>query len=115
MLTPSPNVQANALEALKKHSKRYRRKGVSEFRGHFKANLLFVEVVKEAKSGLVGRIFGIGNVRGVGRLARLEYLGPNKWKLLIFKYDSNKYGSHPRFTEGTLEACVDAAAEIYIS
>ena len=114
MQMPSPGAQQTALSALKNHARNYRRRGISEFRGHFKANMLFVEVVKEAKSGLVGRVFGMGNVKGVGRIARLEFLGPNKWKLLIYKYDSKKYGPHPRFNEGTLEACVDAAAEVFI-
>ena len=76
--------------------------------------MLFVDAVKEAKGGLVGRLFGMGSVKGVGRLARLEYIGPNKWKLRIFKFDTKKYAPHPRFNEGTLEACVDAAADIYI-
>ena len=115
MQMPSPGAQQTAISALKKHAKKYRRRGVSEFRGHFKANMLFVEVVKEAKSGLVGRVFGMGSVKGVGRLGRLEYLGPNKWKLLIYKFDAKKYGPHPRFNEGTLEACVDAAADIFIA
>lgn len=114
MQMPSPRAQQTALSTLKTHAKKYRRRGIAEFRGHFKANRLFVEVVKEAKSGLVGRMFGMGTVKGVGRLARLEYLGPNKWKLLIYKFDANRYGPHPTFNEGSITACVDAAADIYI-
>ncbi len=95
MQMPSPGAQQTAISALKNHAKKYRRRGISGFRGHFKANMLFVEIVKEAKSGLVGRVFGMGNVKGVGRLARLEYLGPNKWKLLIYKFDSRRKRLYP--------------------
>ena len=114
MQMPSPGAQQTALETLKNHARKYRRRGISEFWGHFKANMLFVYVVKEAKSGLVGKVFGMSNVKGVGRLARLEYLNPDKWKLLIFKFGSKKYGPHPTFKERRIEKYVDATADIYI-
>ena len=113
MQIPSPSTVDGALTRLKRHAAKYTRRGVSEIRANVKANMMFLEVVKEAKSGLVGRVFGVGNVRGVGKMARLEYLGPNKWRLLIYKSDVNKYGPHPNFSEGTIEECLDAAAGIF--
>ena len=89
--------------------------GVKEIRGTFKANHLFLEVVKEEKGGLVGKMFGGETVRGVGRLARLDYLGPDKWKLLIYKPDINKYGPYSHLDEGTIEQCLDAVGDIYLS
>ena len=50
----------------------------------------------------------------MGRLARLDYVSPNKWKFLIYKSDIQKYGAHPDFKEGTIEQCLDAAAQIYL-
>ena len=88
---------------------------VKEIRGIFKANHLFLEVVKEEKGGLVGKMFGAGTVRGVGRLARLDYLGPNKWKFLIYKPDINKYGPYSQLAEGTIEQCLDAVGDIYLT
>ena len=115
MLLPPPKVQDGTLNRLKTHAKKYvGKKGVKEIRASFKGNHLFLQVVKEAKGGLVGRMFGMGEVRGVGRLARLEYLGPNKWKFLIYKYETEKYGPFPNFKEGTIEECLDAAATVYL-
>lgn len=115
MLLPSPKVQEGTLTRLKAHSKKYvGKQGVKEIRGRFKGNHLFLQVVKEAKSGLIGRMFGMGEVRGVGRLARLEYLGPNKWKFLIYKHETEKYGPYPEFKEGSIEECLDAAARVYL-
>ena len=34
---------------------------------------------------------------------------------MIFKYDAKKYAPHPHFKEGSLVACVDAAADIFIA
>ena len=87
---------------------------MKEIRAHFKGNALFLEVVKEAKEGLVGRVFKMGTVRGVARLARLEFLGPNKWKFLIYKSDIQKYTNYKGLQEGTIEDCLDAAAEVYL-
>ncbi len=99
---------------LQRHSKKYCKRGVKEIRGRFKGNHLFLEVVKEAKGGFIGRIFKMGDVRGVGKLARLEFLGPNSWKFLIYKYDMQKYTTHSKFKQGTIEDCVDAAAEAFL-
>ena len=116
MLLPPPKVQEITLSRLKTHSKRYvRKKGVKEIRARFKGNHLFLQVVKEAKSGLIGRMFGMGEVRGVGRLARLEYLGPNKWKFLIYKYETEKYAPYSQLKEGSIEECLDAAARVFLT
>ena len=111
---PSDDDKKLTFSRLQRHAKKhYLRRGVKEIRGHFKGNHLFLEVVKEAKGGLIGRLFKMGDVRGVGRLARLEYLGPNKWKFLIHDYDVGKYITHKSFREGTVEECLDAAAKAF--
>jgi len=117
MLLPPPKVQEGTLSRLKTHSKKYvsKRRGVKEIRANFKGNHLFLQVVKEAKGGLIGRMFGMGEVRGIGRLARLEYLGPNKWKFLIFNYETNKYTPYSQLKEGSIEECLDAAARIFLT
>jgi len=114
--TPPPNVQKGAIKRLKNHAKkRYEgKRGVTEIRGHIKGNHLFLEVVKETKEGLIGRIFRMGTVRGIARLARLDYLGPNKWKFLIYKSDKKVFGPYRAFQEGTIEECLDAAADVYL-
>ena len=114
---PSPENQKLALSRLQAHAKkRYiGRQGVKEIRAHFKGNALFLEVVKEAKEGLVGRVFKMGTVRGVARLARLEFLSPNKWKFLIYKGDIQKYTNHRDLREGTIEECLDVAAKVYLT
>ena len=115
MLLPSPKVQDGTLQRLKAHAKKYQgKRGVKEIRGRFKGNHLFLQVVKEAKGGLFGRMFGMGEVRGFGRLARLEYLGPNKWKFLIYKYETEKYAPYRELQEGSIEQCLDAAAQVYL-
>ena len=116
MLIPSPEVQEGALKRLREHARRHYvgKRGVVEIRGKPKGNYLFLEVVKEEKGGVVGRMFKMGSVRGIGRLARLEYLGPNKWKFLIYKPDKKKYGPYYEFHEGTVEECLDAAARVYL-
>jgi hypothetical protein len=115
MLLPPPKVQEGVLSRLKTHSKKFvGKRGVKEIRAHFQGNHMFLQVVKEAKGGLIGRLFGMGEVRGVGRLARLEYLGPNKWKFLIYKYDTQKYAPYSDLKEGTIEECLDAAARVFL-
>lgn len=116
MLLPPPKVQEGTLSRLKTHSKRYvGKRGVKEIRPRFKGNHLFLQVVKEAKGGLFGRMFGMGEVRGAARLARLEYLGPNKWKFLIFNYQTEKYTPYPQLKEGSIEECLDAAARVFLT
>lgn len=115
MLLPSASTQEGTLRRLKLHAHRFvGRRGIKEIRGRFKGNYLFLQVVKEEKGGLIGRMFGMGTVRGIGRLARLEYLGPNKWKFLIYKYDTEKYAPYSDLHEGTIEECLDAAARVYL-
>lgn len=115
MLLPTPKIQEGTLARLKLHSQKYvGKQGVREIRGVFKGNHLFLQVVKEEKGGFIGRMFGMGSVRGIGRLARLEYLGPNKWKFLIYKYETEKYAPYVDLQEGTIEDCVDAAARVYL-
>lgn len=115
MLLPTPQIQEGVLTRLKIYSRKYvGRNGVKEIRGRFKGNHLFLQVVKEEKGGLVGRVFGMGSVRGIGRLARLEYLGPNKWKLLIYKSETNKYAPYSDLQEGSIEECMDAIARVFL-
>ena len=116
MLLPSPKIQEGTLQRLKTHAKKkyVGKKGIKEIRGQFKGNHLFLHVVKEEKGGLIGRVFRMGTVRGIGRLARLDYMGPNKWKFLIYKYEKQKYAPYPEFSEGTVEECLDAAARVYL-
>ena len=116
MNIPPPNVQEGVMKRLKIHAKKHYEgsRGVTEIRGHFKGSYLFLEVVKDSGDGLVSRMFKMGHVRGIGRLARLDYLGPNKWKFLIYKPDKRKYGPYPDLSEGTIEQCLDAAAEVYL-
>lgn len=115
MLLPTPQIQEGALARLKTYSQKYvGRNGIKEIRGIFKGNHLFLQVVKEEKGGLIGRMFGMGSVRGVGRLARLEYLGPNKWKLLIYKHETEKYAPYSDLQEGSIEECMDAVARVFL-
>lgn len=117
MNLPSPSVQNGTMTRLQAHVKKrfLGKNGVKEIRGIYKANHLFLEVVKEESSGLMGKMFGGGSIRGIGRLARLDYLGPNKWKLLIYKPDINKYGPYSQLAEGSIEECLDAVGDIYLS
>lgn len=89
------------------------RNGVKDIRVHFKTNAMTLEVVKEAKEGLVGRIFKMGSVRGVGKLARLEYLGPDKWKFFKYNYDATRYETHRDLRQGTVEECMAAVGKLY--
>ena len=118
MLIPSPRVQEKTLARLKEYARRKRyvgKKGVTEIRGWFKGNHLFLEVVKEAKGGFVGKLFNMGSVKGIGKVARLEYMGPNKWKFLIYRSDTKKYGPYREFSEGTIEQCLDVVAKAFLS
>ena len=90
------------------------RNGVKDIRVHFKTNALLVEAVKEAKEGIVGRIFRMGSVRGVGKLARLEYQGPDKWKFFIYSYEAHRYETYRELREGTVEECMAAVGKVYM-
>ena len=113
MNIPSENDKQMTLTRLDRHKKKYKRKGISDLRTRWKGNHMFVDVVKEEKTGMFGKFLGTKTVRGVGKAARLEFLGPNKWRLLIYKSNTNKYGPHPNFKEGTVEECLDAAVEFF--
>jgi len=117
MNLPSIEVQNGTMHRLNAYAKKrfIGKRGIKDVRGTFKANHLFLEVVKEESSGLLGRFMGTATVRGAGRLARLDYLGPNKWKFLIYKADINKYGPYSQFSEGTIEECLEAVGDIYLS
>jgi len=117
--TQFPNIenQQLTLNRLKYHAEQHYvgQRGVQEIRGYFRNQYLFLEAVM-ADQGMVGRFFRKATLkRGVGKLARLEYEGPNKWKFLIYKFDVEKYGPHPQFQEGTIEECLDIAARVYIT
>jgi hypothetical protein len=115
--TPSPQDQTLALSRVQTHAKQSRyigKKGVKEIRGHVKGSHLYLEAIKQAKEGLVGRIFKMGSTTGIARLARLEFLGPNKWKFLIYDHESGKYVTYPQLREGTIEECLDAVAKVYL-
>ena len=113
MNIPNESDKQLTLNRLDRHKKKYTKRDIKDIRARFKANYMFLEVVKEEKSGLFGKFLGNKNVRGIGKIARLEFLGPNKWKLLIYKYDVNKYAPHPSFAEGTVEECLDATATVF--
>ena len=113
MNIPNENDKQLTLIRLNRHKKNFSRKGITDLRVRWKGNYLFVDVVKEEKSGMFGKFLGENTVRGIGKVARLEFVGPNIWKLLIYKVDINKYGPHPNFNEGTVEQCLDATADIF--
>lgn len=113
MNIPNESDKQLTLSRFDRHKKKYLKRGITDIRTRFKGNLMFLEVVKEQKSGMFGKFLGTKTVRGVGKIGRLEYLGPNKWKLLIYKHDANKYGPHPTFQGGTIEECIDAIAGVF--
>lgn len=118
MLIPSPQVQEKTLVRLQEYAKKKHyvgKRGITEIRGRFKGNHLFLEMVKEAKGGLVGKLFNMGSVKGIAKVARLEYLGPSKWKLLIYMNDTKKYAPNRELSDGTLEKCLDAIAQVFLS
>ena len=56
----------------------------------------------------------MGSITGITGLSRLEYLGPNKWKLFIYMPDVQKYTTYAQLREGTIEECLDAVAKVYL-
>ena len=80
---------------------------------HFKSNALTLEVVKEAKEGVVGRIFKKGSAQGVGKLARMEYLGPDKWKFFMYNYEAHRFETYRELREGTVEECMEAVGKLF--
>lgn len=113
MNLPSKSDKQLTLNRLDRHKTKYTKRGIKDIRARFKANFMFLEVVKGEKSGIFGKFLGTKSVSGIGKIARLEFLGRNKWKLLIYKYDVKKYAPHPSFTEGTVEECLDATATVF--
>lgn len=117
--TQVPNIenQQRTLKRLKYHAEQnyIGKRGVQGVRGYFKNQYLFLEAVI-ADRGVAGRFFKKAALRrGVGKLARLEYEGPDKWRFLIYEPDIDKYGPYPQFQEGTIEECLDVAARVYIT
>ena len=114
---PSPDNLNLAKKRLETHALKYYvgRKGVKEIRAQTKNNFMILEVVKEAREGLVGRLFSMGSVKAVGKMARLEFQGPNKWKFFIYNHDKQRFESYKNLREGTVEQCLDAAAKVFLS
>jgi len=114
---PSPENMEITQRRLQAHAKKcyIGANGVTDIRGRFMDNYLFLEVIKEKTPGIGGLLFKRKVVKGVGKLARLEYLGPNKWKFLLYDADVSKYVSYPTFQEGTIEECLDAAGKVYLN
>ena len=113
---PSPSDMEITQNRLRAHAKRLYvgLNDVSEIRGRLKGNYLFLEAIKEESPGIGALLFKRKIVRGVGKLARLEYLGPNKWKFLIYDGTARKYVTSHDLREGTVEECLDAAAKVYL-
>ena len=107
------------VDIAKKRIQRYAKKnfigrgGVKDIRIHFKTNALTLEALKIAKEGLVGRIFRMGSVQGVGKLARLEYQGPDKWKFFMYSYENQRYETYHELRQGTVEECLAAVGKLY--
>ena len=115
MNIPTDNQLQTAVSRLQRHAKglKLRRKGIKEIRTRHNGPYLFLDLVKEEKSGLVGRMFGMGSMRGVAKVGRLEFLGPNKWRPLYYKADTQKYASRREFQNGPIEACVEAVLAVF--
>lgn len=114
--TPSGAEKDRALQQVASYSKKVRRKGgLKEVRGLFRGNLLYLEGVKEAKEGLVGRVFGMSKVRGVAKLARLEYRGNGKWLFLYYDASAQKYRNHPSLREGSLDDCFSTLSRVFFA
>ena len=113
---PSPQDIDLTEKRLQTHAKKHfiGKYGVKEIRARFKNNFMLLEVIKHEKEGLVGKLFKMGSVKTVGKLARLEFQGPNKWKFFIYNYDNNRYESHKSMREGNIEDCLDLAAKVFI-
>ena len=112
---PSENNKELTLSRLQRQALHYiGTAGVTEIRGRFRDAYLFLECFKEQRGGSLFHRLGRDTVVGVGKLARLEYLGPDKWKFLIYKSDIQKYGPLSWFGEGTIEECLDAAAKVFL-
>ena len=114
---PSPENMELAENRLQAHARKcyIGVNGVTDIRGRFKENYLYLEAIKDQSPGIGGMFLKKKVVRGVGKLARLEFLGPNKWKFLIYDAGVKQYVSYPNFEEGTIEECLDAAARVFLN
>ena len=112
---PTPDNIELTQKRIQTHAKKnfIGRRGVKEIRATFKNNFVIIEVVKEAKEGITGRLFGISKLRGVAKLARCEFQGPNKWKFFIYSYENSRYETYKAFREGTIEDCLDTAGKVF--
>lgn len=86
-----------------------------DIRVHYSGNHLYLEAIKQAKGGLVGRIFGMGSTTGIARLARLEFVAGDGWRFLIYDHDSANYTTYQQLPEGTIEECLDAVASVHLT
>ena len=113
---PSPQDIDLTEKRLQTHAKKHfvGKYGVKEIRARFKNNFMLLEVIKHQKEGMFGKMFNMGSVKTVGKLARLVFQGPNKWKFFIYNYDNNRYESYKDLREGTIEDCLDLAAKVFI-
>ena len=114
MNIPTEDQKRMTLSRLQRHVEhlKLRRRGV-EIRTNFKGQFLFLEAVQQAKSGLLGRVLGTASLKGVAKIGRLEFLGSNLWRPLIFKSDTNKYGPHSAVSEGTIEECLAGVVKVF--
>lgn len=114
--TPSGAEKDKILAQLNTYSRKVRRRGgLKELRGMFRGNLFYIEGVKEAKEGLVGRMFGMSKVRGIARLARMEYRGSGKWLFLYYDASDQKYRNHPSMREGSLDQCFEVLTKVFFA
>jgi hypothetical protein len=65
----SDNDKQMTLSRLDRQKGKYKRKGISDLRVRWKGNYMFVDVVKEEKSGMFGKFLGNKTVRGIGKVA----------------------------------------------
>ena len=86
MNLPTEDQKQMTLSRIQRHVEqlKLKRRGV-EIRTSFKGQFLFLEAVKQEKSGLLGRVMGTASLKGVAKFARLDFLGPDRWRPLMSK------------------------------
>ena len=114
MNIPTEDQKRMTLSRLQRHVEhlKLRRRGVEIVRIS-KASFSSWRRFQQAKSGLLGRVLGTASLKGVAKIGRLEFLGPNLWRPLIFKSDTNKYGPHSAVSEGTIEECLAGVVKVF--
>jgi hypothetical protein len=113
---PTAADKDKALAQLLTYSKKVRQKGgLKEVRGLFRGNLFYIEGVKEAKEGLIGRVMGMKKVRGIAKLARMEYQGGGKWLFLYYDASDQKYRNHPSMRDGSMDQCLATLTKVFFS